>query len=423
MPEKKFTYQELQDKVDSLLKKERYLEVINSFANTLLNLNTVEEIVWAVARHAIAKMEFVDCVVYLFDDNREYLIQRAAHGDKNPVDFSISNPIKLKVKQGIVGHIAYTGIGEINNNTEKENKYFLDNKVGLSEITVPIISNGEVIGIIDSEHPEKEYFTVEDLETMTTIASMTSSKLTQAFAQENLKKQQNNLETQVSEKTKELNSLVEKLTHSYEEISEQDAEKEILLKEIHHRVKNNLQIISSLLNIHINTTKNKNEIKVFRDSQSRIKSMALVHERLYAEGDLARISTKGYITELGHQLLFAYDSSENVKIEMDVEDVKLDIDTFIPLGLILNELLTNSLEHAFPSERKGTISISLKTVEGNISIDFIDDGIGIPKGFDIKSSESLGLELVETLSTQIDGKLLFLENEVGCGFNISFPMN
>jgi len=423
MPEKDLTYQQLQDKVNSLLKKERYLEVINSFANTLLNLNTVEEIVWAVAKHAIAKMEFVDCVVYLFDDKREYLIQRAAHGKKNPVDFNIHNPIKLKLNQGIVGYIAHTGIGEINNNTEKENKYILDNTVGLSEITVPILSNGKVIGVIDSEHPDKNHFTVEDLETMTTIASMTSSKLTQAYAKEKLHKQQGELEKQVNEKTKELNKLVERLTISYDEISKQDAEKEILLKEIHHRVKNNLQIISSLLNIHINTTKNKNEIKVFKDSQSRIKSMALVHERLYAEGDLAKISAKGYITELGHQLLFAYDSSKNVNIKMEVEDIKLDIDIFIPLGLILNELLTNSLEHAFPSDRKGIISIFLKVKNKNVSLDFIDDGIGLPENFSPENSDSLGLELVETLAHQIEGNFTILQNKVGSGFNISFPMS
>ena len=96
MSGKKLTYNELLDKVDTLSKKERHLEVINSFSSTLLNLDSVEEIVWAVAKHAIAKMEFVDCVVYLFDENREYLIQRAAHGEKNPIAFDIQNPIKLK---------------------------------------------------------------------------------------------------------------------------------------------------------------------------------------------------------------------------------------------------------------------------------------------------------------------------------------
>ena len=422
MSDEKLTYQELQDKVDTLSKKERYLEVITSFASTLLNINSVEEIVWAVAKHAIAKMQFVDCVVYLFDENREYLIQKAAHGEKNPVDFDIHNPIKLTINQGIVGHIAKTGIAEINNNTEKENRYLVDNKACLSEITVPIISNGQVIGVIDSEHPEKNKFTIEDLETMTTIASMTSSKLTQAYAQEKLYKQQESLETQVNDKTQELKELVDRLTKSYDEISEQDAEKEILLKEIHHRVKNNLQIISSLLNIHINTTKNKNEIKVFKDSQSRIKSMALVHERLYAEGDLARISAKGYITELGHQLLFAYDSSENVNIKIEVEDIKLDIDTFIPLGLILNELLTNALEHAFPNTKKGTISISLETKENMVLLNFIDDGIGLPENFSPQDSNSLGLELVDTLTNQIDGEFSILKKKTGSGFNITFPI-
>ncbi|MBC7694190.1 MAG: SpoIIE family protein phosphatase [Burkholderiales bacterium] len=185
-------------------KKEHYLEVINQFAITLLNSKSTEEIVWTVAKNAIAKLGYVDCVVYLLEENGEHMIQRAAHGAKNPVDLDILNPIKIKIGDGIVGTVALKQKGEIISDTSKDSRYIFDNDMALSEIAVPMIHDNKTIGVIDSEHPDRNFFSVDDLNVLTTIASMTATKLVQAFYDQKIKDHQANLEFLVEEKTTEL---------------------------------------------------------------------------------------------------------------------------------------------------------------------------------------------------------------------------
>lgn len=192
-------------------KKEHYLEVINQFAITLLNSKSTDEIVWTVAKNAIAKLGYVDCVVYLLDDNGEYLIQRAAHGAKNPIDLDILNPIKIKMGEGIVGNVALKQKGEIISDTSKDARYIFDNDMALSEIAVPMIHDGKTIGVIDSEHPDKNFFPADDLNVLTTIASMTATKLVQAFYDQKIKDHQANLEYLVGAKTQELSHALTEL--------------------------------------------------------------------------------------------------------------------------------------------------------------------------------------------------------------------
>lgn len=197
--------------IDYFKKKEHYLKVINQFATVLLNAKTVDEVAWTVAKNAIAELGYEDCVIYLVDENEEYLIQRAAHGPKNPIDLDILNPIKIKIGEGIVGHVAATGKGEIVADTSKDRRYILDDTSRFSEITVPIIHNHKVIGVIDSEHPDKNFYPPDDLGILTTIASMTATKLIQAKYDEKIQEYQQDLKTLVHIKTLELNKTLEAL--------------------------------------------------------------------------------------------------------------------------------------------------------------------------------------------------------------------
>ncbi len=192
-------------------KKEHYLEVINQFATLLLNAKSTDDIVWTVAKNAIAQLGYVDCVIYLLDEKEEFLIQRAAHGAKNPIALDILNPIKIKPGEGIVGTVAQTGRGEIVSDTTLDERYILDENMGLSEIAVPIVYLNKVIGVIDSEHPNKNFYPPDDLKILTTIASMTATKLMQAKNDEKLQEYQNNLEYLVRQKTNELNKTLTEL--------------------------------------------------------------------------------------------------------------------------------------------------------------------------------------------------------------------
>lgn len=207
-----------------------------------------------------------------------------------------------------------------------------------------------------------------------------------------------------------------------EKINTSLKEKEILLREIHHRVKNNMQIISSLLNLQSMLLSNKKDIDMLKDSQNRIKAMSLIHEKLYRSEDLANIDIKDYITDLTRNIMqFFQAATSNVTLDINVEKIWLGIDTAIPCGLIINELTSNSLKYAFPEGGKGVISIILeKAGEDKIVLDVSDNGVGIPEDIDFRNTKTLGLQLVTTLSeNQLKGTLE-LDRSNGTRFRITF---
>ena len=184
-------------------------------------------------------------------------------------------------------------------------------------------------------------------------------------------------------------------------------EKELLLQEIHHRVKNNLQIISSLLNLQAEDLNDNQAIEIFKNTQNRISSIALIHEKLYQSKDLARINFADYIQDLANSLFSAYGVNPNtINLKVEVEDILLGIDTAIPCGLIINELILNSMKYAFPSGRQGEISVKFYAMTHNkLVLSISDNGIGLPKDLDLENISSLGLKLVSALVEQLSGDI------------------
>ena len=173
-------------------------------------------------------------------------------------------------------------------------------------------------------------------------------------------------------------------------------EKEILLQEIHHRVKNNLQVIISLLSLQSKDIKDQKVLKMFKESQDRVHSISLVHEGIYRSKDLANIKLESYVKKLTSDLLKSYKVTEGaIVLKMDVEDMSIGIDTSIPCGLIINELLSNSLKHAFPEKRKGEIYIKIhKAGDNEIEMIFRDDGVGLPEEFDFRNPSGFGFRMI-----------------------------
>ncbi|MDZ7684608.1 MAG: sensor histidine kinase [Gammaproteobacteria bacterium] len=196
----------------------------------------------------------------------------------------------------------------------------------------------------------------------------------------------------------------------------------MLLKEVHHRVKNNMQVISSLLNIQSETIENKEFASLLGESQQRIKSMSLIHENLYQSDNLLEIDFDDYIRMLANSLCRFYTiPGVSVNLDVQVDDVNLDIETAVPCGLIINELISNSLKHAFPG-RKGpaTISVCFRNIGCRYVLTISDDGVGLPEDFDPTASSSMGMEIVSILTQQLDGRLCVTGGE-GARFEISFP--
>ncbi|MBP3954858.1 PAS domain S-box protein [Gemmata sp. G18] len=197
-------------------------------------------------------------------------------------------------------------------------------------------------------------------------------------------------------------------------------EKEVLLKEIHHRVKNNLQIVSALLDLQSRQTTDAAAVEMFRESRGRVRSMALIHERLYRAQDLARVDFAEYTRQLASDLFRTYKVTGAVRLELDVDIPSLTIDIAIPCGLVLNELISNCLKHAFTSTAAGCIRVSLRRDGGANVLTVADDGTGFPAGTDFRNATSFGLQLVNTLVDQLDGESAMTADR-GTTFTVRFP--
>jgi PAS domain S-box-containing protein len=263
----------------------------------------------------------------------------------------------------------------------------------VSMMDAPIWLKGKLIGVICHEHVGEELreWTLEEQDFAGAIANMVSLSLE---ADEHRK-----AEAKIKESLKE---------------------KEVLLKEIHHRVKNNMQIISSLLNLQSRQIKDPEIVDIFKESQSRVKSMSMIHERLYQSKTLSSINFGEYINSLSLDLLRTYASDPDlVKLNINAEKIRVNIDTAIPCGLILTELVSNAFKYAFPDGRKGEIKIDFYKKGDLFTLKVSDNGVGIPESLDHENTTSLGLLLVNSLIKQIDGDLT-LETSPGSTFTMKF---
>ncbi len=233
---------------------------------------------------------------------------------------------------------------------------------------------------------------------------------------EELQDSNRNLESKIKQRTRNL-------VETNIQLDRQIKEKEVLLKEVHHRVKNNLQIISSLLYLQSQKIEDKKTESYFLDSRNRVLSMAMVHENLYQSDNLAQINLKAYIESLTSELLSAYNTGNYpITLKLNIENVPLTIEKAIPLGLIINELVSNSIKYAFNEAKEGTITIKLErlaTAKASILITDNGEGMGTPPN--LENTETLGLTLVRSLVDQIDGTVTVF-TEHGTEFKIVFEI-
>ena len=198
------------------------------------------------------------------------------------------------------------------------------------------------------------------------------------------------------------------------------------MQEVHHRVKNNLQIINSILNLQKNFVEDPNAITGLEEIQNRVSTMSIIHETLYQNTDVSNIGFSAYLTRISGNIIQSYRSSTMVELVTELEDIQAPLDQAIPCGLILNEWVSNAMKYAFEGREKGTITVALRKLEPEdkpeeeeIQIEVRDNGIGLPEGFDWSGRDSLGLYLVQALSEQLDGELL-AESDEGARFLVSF---
>lgn len=367
-----------------------------------LELNELLSVIVNTVRHTF---NYYGVMLMLFDREGKHLTLRSiagGHAEIMPKDLSVA------LGEGMIGHAAASGkthwSGDVNNDPEYIRK---GEETTKSELSVPIKSGDTVIGVLDIQSNHLNAFNESDVAAMETLSTQIATAIENARLYEEAQRE-----------ITERKCVEEKLNLSLKE-------KEVLLKEIHHRVKNNMQIISSLLRLQSWHVKNKKMQEMYKASQNRIRSMALIHEKLYQSEDLARIDFSDYVRSLTRNLFSVYRvGMEDIDIKLDLDELHLDVNTAIPLGLIVNELVSNSLKHAFPEERagrkEGKICLSLSSNgKGEVRLIVSDNGVGLPKDFDFRQTESLGLQLVNDLVEQLDGSLQ-VQRKRGTAFKITF---
>ena len=301
-------------------------------------------------------------------------------------------------------------------------------------MTSPLFDEDKVVGTIIIVSYEKNVFNNEELELLEIVSRQISIAIRNANqvqalkdSEEALKKAQYELEERVQERTSELqksnNLLIKEILerrYMEKELKQSLVEKNVLLKEIHHRVKNNLQIISSLLNLQSRQLKDKSVLGFFNESNNRIRSIATLHEQLYRSKDLSRINFSAYLRNMTNNLLRSYGVLDGlIAIKINSKHILLDINTAIPCGLIVNELVSNAIKHGFPDGRSGEITIEFNLYEGTYVLIVSNNGACFPKDLDIDNCTTLGLELVSSLSKQLKGTLS-LQREKTVEFRLEF---
>lgn len=283
-------------------------------------------------------------------------------------------------------------------------KRYADTSWVRSFLGIPIVVRENITGIISFCSHRPNMFTEES------IGILEPYVHSAAVALENAR-----LYAEAQREIREKKEAEEKIRRSLEE-------KKILLMEIHHRVKNNLNIVASLLNLHSDQiTSIEQAREALQISQTRVHSMALVHENLYQSGDLAHIDIARYMNSMVEELVQLYATNTSVHFHLDIDKIFLDVTQAVPFGLLLNELITNALIHAFPDMQEGELNIQLSQEDStNLVLSVRDNGIGIPLPIDFKNIGSLGLQLVGILAEQLHGNIE-IENEGGTKVELSFP--
>jgi two-component sensor histidine kinase/HAMP domain-containing protein len=391
---------------ESTLKKyNSRLEAYDKIYRGIISARTVEEIVRETLTQMPILFNFIDsAMVGLIDfDLAKVNIHIGAFDATNKITFSkLDIPLDVNVVNNENNPLNKASI--TNDIRMVQNKFSIDegllSRGLLSYMAVPLLMDNNRIGNLIIGTKKANCFNDSHKDVLLVVANQLAVALNQAQLQAKIKEHSISLQNSLSEK-------------------------EVLLKEIHHRVKNNLQVISSLLYLNSKKITDQNALYMFKESQNRVKSIALVHERLYQSKDLGRIDFKDYVQRLITDLFRSYAVNQSIiKLAISINNVFISIDTAVPCGLIINELVSNSLKYAFPNyeeeNKEGLIKIDFNQ-NGNkeLILAVSDNGIGIPENIEEKKKNSLGLQLIETLVAQLEGTLE-IDLSSGAAFTIKF---
>lgn len=402
------------------------LELIQSFTLSLTAAKTIDEICWELTKNVIAHLGFEDCVVYLFDSTKQVLVQKAAHGPKNPEHLDILNPITIEPGEGIVGSVFSSGQYEIVSDTSKDSRYIVDDEMRLSEIAVPLLSRGKAIGVIDSEHSEANFYTKKHLTLLSTLASITANKIveTKAFIQlEKLNYQLQLNQESLIDKNQQLKTLNEQMDE--------------LIYRLSHDIRSPIIAIVSLINVLELAPEQLNHLLPM--AKSNLTKMDWVLRNIYYYSDSVRRSIKIEkinFDELLQSAIQAVNEIDHTPTKVDfvnLDQIELYTDAWA-LHIFLVNLIHNSLTFAnIKDSLHPELKLELYKIGNKTVLEFTDKGPGLPSTYEFKANQmfqrgspkskgaGFGFFLCQSISEKIKAKFQVENSTNGLRVTLTFP--
>lgn len=389
----------------------KLFDLVHEYSQKVATLETVSDIFWEITHFVCPKIGLVDCVIYDVNRQEQTLLQKAAYGDKNPSTKTIKNILSLKFREGHAGLCAATGQSILIEDNSIDEQYLQDTDFRYSEISIPIKHGNAVLAVIDSEHPEKGFYTVEHIKFFEVIAAITSGFIMKIKEKDEFDKLKEELKDQIDQQSDDLELAIETLSHQYSELKHQNDKREVLLQEVHHRVNNNLQIITSLLRLYIaNSTQDTSELI---EIQNRVSAMALIHQNIYRSVEMNKVDVESYMHDLVNHIK-GYHTKRHVSVTTVSEAKYLSLNTLVPFGLLLTELCSVILQNNYSEDQKTChIRLNLKPLKGTdqFIMEICDDGKqNFYKTWDFENETDVASILVGALVDQVEGELK-LSNE------------
>ena len=383
------------------------IDIIHKFSQDIISAKSEDDIFRILANDVAGQMNFLDCVVYKVDTENKLLKQVSAFGDSKIVKGEINNPLQLKFGQGHAGIVAQTGKSLLIPDVSKSSDYFLDVLQAGSELVVPVKIHNKVYAVISSEHPEKNFYKEPHQKLWEVITSLAAGVLVKIQEKDELEKIKVKLEAVLQRKSADLDKAIDTLSTQYSEMKYHHEKQETLIQEVHHRVSNNLQIISSILRLYINKD-TTNSTDSLQEIHNRVQVMALIHQNIYKSMEMNMVNINSYLKDL---LNFLKSTSKNVKIHSDlqIEAEHFSLDVLVPLGLYITEVFYYWIERAEDQGLKEIdFIIELNRSKENYSFELnIKDksSTHLTDLIEFDTSDELSHILISALVDQLEGEL------------------
>lgn len=386
-----------------------FLDVIHSFSAKVVSSYTEEDVFDTFMNEIPERLNLVDCVIYKVNRKENSLIQVAGYGYKSDEKKNIQNRLKLRFGQGLAGRVARDGKSILAKDISKEKDYVKDIISAGSEIEVPIKINNEVFAVISSEHPDAGFYNEYHIKLFEILASIAVGSLVKIQEKNDLEIVKNRLESILEKKSSDLDRAIDALSTQYSELKYQHDKRELLLQEVHHRVNNNLQIISSILKLYLTESEGDSKTDL-KEIHNRVQAMALIHQNIYKSLEMNLVDIDCYIRDLMSHMKSL---NENIYVSFDQEiNYKhINLNTLVPLGLFLTELINMWLQAAKDLTSLGKVHFNIKLQECKNSDNYyeliIKDNVDFNLFDNINLDEDTNIHsiLITALMEQLEGKI------------------